>query len=325
MKAEVLNWICCPKCKYILKLENDKIGNNEIKEGKLTCICCNKNYKIHNFIPRFVDDDSYASNFSLEWQKHRFTQLDEYGLKSEKKETSLYTFYKKTGFNNTEFEGKLVLDAGVGAGRFADIAEKAGAIVVGFDLSYSVDAAYQNFHNRRNIHLIQADLLNLPLRANLFDLVYSIGVLSHIPDPKKGFVNLVKVLKNNGKISIWVFDSGNQNSIERIYRKVGSGLRPKIFYRLCNLVIPFFYIWNATKYHQWFWHAILPGFIFHLVPKFSSRKYYKWRVLDTFDFYSANYFAKLTYYDVFSWFRECKLQDITINELPIAISAIKNK
>ena len=51
---------------------------------------------------------------------------------------------EKTGFTPDDLRGKLVLDAGVGAGRYADVISRWGTDVVGVDLSFAVEAAARN-------------------------------------------------------------------------------------------------------------------------------------------------------------------------------------
>jgi SAM-dependent methyltransferase len=38
-----------------------------------------------------------------------------------------------------------------------------------------------------------------------FDVIYSLGVLHHTPDPRQAFLNLVKCLKKEGIISVWLY------------------------------------------------------------------------------------------------------------------------
>jgi uncharacterized protein YbaR (Trm112 family) len=76
------------------------------------------------------------------------------------------------GYSPDLFQGKLVLDAGCGSGRHSYYAAKFGAIVVGIDISKAIDVAYQNNRAYRTSHFIQADLNNLPLRYESFDIVF---------------------------------------------------------------------------------------------------------------------------------------------------------
>src|SRR3989442_9105030 len=49
----------------------------------------------------------------------------------------------------------------------------------------------------------------------------------------------------------------------------------------------------------------------------------KWRVLDTFDWYSAWYQSKHTYEQVFRWFESCGLEDLKVIDQPIAVQGRK--
>lgn len=89
------------------------------------------------------------------------------------------------------FKDKLVLDAGCGSGGYAYYAANYGAEVVAFDLSDAVKATYKNTKNE-HVQVLQADIYHLPLKNELFDYIYCIGVLHHLPKPEKGFRELIK-------------------------------------------------------------------------------------------------------------------------------------
>ena len=93
-----------------------------------------------------------------------------------------------------------ILDAGCGSGRFAEISVVSEANVIAIDYSNAVDACYQNLHKYKNLHIIQADIYNLPFKDNFFDRIYSLGVLQHTPDVKKSFFELVKKTSKGGYI-----------------------------------------------------------------------------------------------------------------------------
>ena len=80
---------------------------------------------------------------------------------------------------------------GCGTGRHAYFAAQYGAReVVALDLSEAVETARDNLAQFDNVHVVQGDLLRPPFRTAAqgggFDLVYSIGVLHHLPDPYAG-------------------------------------------------------------------------------------------------------------------------------------------
>ncbi|HEX4950044.1 MAG TPA: class I SAM-dependent methyltransferase, partial [Blastocatellia bacterium] len=73
-------------------------------------------YPIRNGIPRFVTTDNYAAAFGLQWLKFAQTQLDSYTgapLSEMRLERCL-------GEPLSNLQGKNVLEAGSGAGRFTE-------------------------------------------------------------------------------------------------------------------------------------------------------------------------------------------------------------
>src|SRR5262249_35664152 len=108
-------------------------------------------YPIVREIPRFVTSDHYVGSFSFEWNVHDRTQLDRF----RSDDSSERIFREKTGLTPADVRGKLVLDAGIGAGRFADVLARWGAIVVGVDLSYAVEAANVTFGEMPNVLVCQ--------------------------------------------------------------------------------------------------------------------------------------------------------------------------
>jgi SAM-dependent methyltransferase len=99
-----------------------------------------------------------------------------------------------------------VLDAGCGKGRHLRLAAAFGAReVVGIDLGSAVDVASRNTADLANVHVVQGDLTRPPFRRSRFDIVYSIGVLHHLPEPSAGFRSLAPLLVPDGTLVVWVY------------------------------------------------------------------------------------------------------------------------
>ena len=98
-----------------------------------------------------------------------------------------------------------MIDVGCGFGRHIYQAARHCATVVGVDFSQAIDAAYQNTRHLPNIHLVQADIYALPFAEKSFDIVYSIGVLHHLPDPERGLKRLVPLLRSDGLCFVWLY------------------------------------------------------------------------------------------------------------------------
>jgi len=77
MKIEHLGYLRCPVSKEPLTLSDEVVIAGKIKEGVLETKTGEHRYPIINFIPRFVSQDNYASNYGLEWNIHAKTQYDD--------------------------------------------------------------------------------------------------------------------------------------------------------------------------------------------------------------------------------------------------------
>jgi ubiquinone/menaquinone biosynthesis C-methylase UbiE len=295
-----------------LSLQIKEIDKGEIKEGTLFCKC-GKKYKITKFIPRFVNTDSYVGNFSFEWKIHNKTQIDS----ANKNTLSKNTFIEKTGIDLKHLKNKLVLDVGCGTGRFMEVVHNAGAEIIGIDLSYAVDVAFDNFGLKKTVHIIQADVFNLPFKENTFDIIYSIGVLHHTVDTEKAFKHLPVLLKKNGRISIWVYDfqfpGYGTTRILNFYRKFTPHFPKKLLYALSHYAVLHKRLMKIPKI----------GIYFYKILPIAYHEDDRWAILDTYDMYSPLYQHKHHYDEVYRWFEDCGLKDIKLLKFPVSVTGVK--
>lgn len=299
MKPKLLDFICCPECNDPLLLKNEIYENDEIKEGILVCRNEHK-YKIINFIPRFVEADAYSSSFSYEWTRFSETQLDS----KIGNDLSERQFQRRIDFPLSQIKGKLVLDAGCGMGRYTEVVKKYGGTVIGIDLSYAVNSAFRNIGFAENVHIVQGDILNPPFKKEIFDFIYSFGVLHHTPDAQGAFKCLAGYLKKGGYFSLFVYDSYEKAIVysSNFWRKITVRLPRRLLYYLCFLSVPLYYIYRLP----------LIGNFFKAILVISMRPEWQMRWLDTFDWYSPKYQSKHTHAEVFRWFNQMGFRDIKI-------------
>jgi SAM-dependent methyltransferase len=257
-------------------------------------------------VARFVDSERYVGNFGFEWNLHRRTQLD--GPENDESER---TFRQKTGFTPADLQGRLVLDAGCGMGRFSDVASRWGANVIGVDLSSAVDAAWRNLGDRENVRVAQADIFRLPFADATFDAVFSIGVLHHTPDTRRAFEQLVRLVKPGGRIAIWLYASygGDKWLVSDVLRRWTWRLPRRTLHALAHIAVPKYYVDRLPGV----------GLVSRMLLPVSTHRKAEWRVLDTFDWYSPRYQWKHTYEEVFPWFEAQGLVDIRVLGVPVAL------
>jgi SAM-dependent methyltransferase len=98
--------------------------------------------------------------------------------------------------NDSNLQGKKVLEIGCGPGTDARYICRLGAEYVGGDLT---GVATRLTHSLEIPNIIQFSAEDLPFRTTSFDVVYSWGVLHHTPNTEKSFSEIHRVLKPEGR------------------------------------------------------------------------------------------------------------------------------
>jgi SAM-dependent methyltransferase len=314
MKIDLLELLRCPRCRGKLALAIEKKTLEDVEAGTLSCTNCSSKYPIVRSIPRFVSTDEYVSSFSAQWNWFSRTQLD---ANRKLETTSKDAFRDKTGFENSDLEGRVILEAGCGMGRFLDVVSRArSATVVGFDLSLAVESAYQNVGKRCNVNIVQADIMQPPFASDTFDLIYSIGVLHHTPNPFRAFSALVPLLSHGGRIAIWVYPKYDWTLFSDIYRHATSRMPRSMLLRLGRMMVLAHSIDN-----------ILPPLLrkwLNLAVPISGETNPEARLLDIFDWYSPKYQFKLPTQEVLDWFHKLRLQNVEALNIPVSVKAQRN-
>jgi SAM-dependent methyltransferase len=207
-------------------------------------------------------------------------------------------------------------------GRFAEVATRWGAHVVGIDLSAAANVASRNLIDRSFV-AFQADVFALPFAPESFDFIYSIGVLHHTPDCEKAVKELPQYLKPGGGMAVWLYSGYNKwHRFSDVYRKVTNHMPPRLLHSTLRVCVPCLY-WSDRGLRR------IPlvgppaaGILHHVFPVSRSANP-EIRVLDTFDWYSPKYQSKHTYEQVFRWFESCGMEDLHVGETPIAVRGRK--
>jgi len=240
MKMTLLNYLRCPDCGGKFECRRFREADGEVIEGELKCPNCSVIHPIKRGIPRFLPVGvskktlEGAERFGWEWRK--FSLTVEAGYLGSKELFLDFIVPVEESF----FSSKVILDAGCGLGRFTSLAHQFGAFqVIGIDLGSSVELAYEKTRNLPGVHILQADLHRLPF-GEIFDYIFSIGVLHHLLDPEKGFRSLVKHMKEGAGISIYVYGREDNDLVIRLIdpvRKYVTSRLPKpILYIISHLV-----------------------------------------------------------------------------------------
>jgi len=125
-----------------------------------------------------------------------------------------------------DFKGQQVLEIGLGQGADSEQIIKRGAFWSGLDLtSESVDRVQARLSLRQLPHqsLKQGSVLEIPYEDKMFDIVYSHGVLHHVPDILAAQREIHRVLKSDGELIVMLYARWSLNYLISIsiLRRIG--------------------------------------------------------------------------------------------------------
>jgi SAM-dependent methyltransferase len=248
-------------------------------------------YRIVNGIPRFVDPENYSADFGSQWNMFPKTQLDSFsGI-----DVSEVRLARCMQGNLTSLKGKLVLEAGSGAGRFTEILLKHGAVVHSFDFSNAVEANAKNNGENENLVLVQADIRKIPFIKASYDYVICLGVLQHTPSPEQSINCLWEMVCPGGALVIdhypWKLrivlppPLGEALALYRLINlRLPRKLRFKFVKSLVNFWFPIHWRFKDSAFMQRILRRISPVLFYYPHIKLLDRQmYYEWALLDTHD------------------------------------------
>ena len=314
MKPILLDILRCPNTRERLRIESAEWDGDRVRNGWLISEPSGKRYRVREFIPRFVATSNYADNFGMQWSRFRTTQLDSYSGR----DISARRVWNATRWRPEELAGQWVLDAGCGAGRFAEVALGAGAQVIALDYSSAVNACFLKLQHHPNLHIVQGDIYALPLQRGAFPFVYSLGVLQHTPDVAVAFAALPPMLARPGKLCADFY-----------WRRLRTMLHIKYLLRPITSRMPQEKLFLLLERHilrllrTSLFASRVPGFgrfLKRLVPcadytgiyDLTPKQLEEWALLDTFDMRAPKYDHPQTAQTIRGWFTHAGLKDADV-------------
>ena len=272
LNPELITLLRSPRSKSPMHVEGEE----------LVSIDGGERYPIVRGVPRLAGE-AYVGSFGRQWNRYDVARTEE----------DEATFEAKTGVAPRDLAGKLVLDAGCGGGRYARILGDAGATVLGVDLSSAVEKAADLCGDLPNVQIVQGDLLDPPVAEGAFDMVFSIGVLHHSPDPRRAFAEIARRVKPGGRMAVWLYrkNTAPQEWVNSGVRAVTTRLPARVLEPACVAMgalgsVP---IVNRTL---------------NKLFNFSAHPDWTLRVCDNFDWWAPEYQSHHTLAELSRWFEE---------------------
>jgi SAM-dependent methyltransferase len=250
--ANLLRVLRCPQCGSPLTSASDR----------LTCERCKHVVPVRSGVPRFVDDPSAtAVRFGYMWgaQQHVAEPINT--------PVPYHLHVMRERLGHPTLEG-LILDAGCGEGiDLASLALEPGCEVIGVELSSGgVATSLARARHIDRAHLVQADLLNLPIASAVFDGAYSYGVVHHTPDPARAVSEIARTLKPGAPLLLYVYEDFSDRAwywrlalaIANSVRVVTTRMPPSLLMALCRVLSPIVYVFLTLPSRRFRWARRFP-------------------------------------------------------------------
>ena len=192
--THMIDYLCCPQCKSDL----------EMSKNTLVCFACDATYKIKDGIPILLKDLNSEKKLSLKkWdtfydnlsENERFNQFADMYYNDHF--PGIYDQLNAAKpINNINY-----LEIGCGPFLMGQRISESCTLVIGIDFSFSaLKLAKMMLDKKRNTNylLIQADILDMPIKSNVIDLIYGGGVIEHFKDTQTIIDELYRVLAASG-------------------------------------------------------------------------------------------------------------------------------
>ena len=309
-----LDILKCPICGSSLVASDLEIHHScFIVNGNLNCNNCLSTFPIVNHIPRFCSGISHpAESFGYQWNSFALSQIDTHSNTNE----SYIRLTSETCLSSETVRGNTVLEVGCGAGRFLHTNLTFNpSLLVGLDVTSAVDSVFQHLSPyTENLLLVQADIKSAPFSSNYFDIVYSIGVLHHTPDPYLYFKYSASYVSDQGSLSVSLYENSlahrsTRNTVSLAFYDLLWSLnllRCEVFRALfklfpfwlqilyCKIIIPPLHFINKVPLIRLF-RYLLPSTCYKSLPLSFS-------IVDTMDTYATEIVHQYRAKTLYHWF-----------------------
>ncbi len=329
MKHVLLDYVRCPLDRGDLDLVNESLEQGEIAAGSLRCRDCGKTYPIIDFIPRFVPTNNYADSFLFQRQHHARLQMDKYSGTTIQADT----IRARTGWDERFVAGKTLLECGCGAGPDTQVLLDWGASVTSVDLSGGVDFCRDNNYPNERLNILQASIMNLPLRAESYDIVYCHRVIQHTPNPAATFREIVSYLKPGGTLFLHSYARSPRHLLQWKYwlRPLTIRVNHRLLHRIISIYAPALHpvvgLLDRNRWTRQINFHLLPYRNYQRIfPQLSRQQLIEYGIHDTFDALSPRYDFPSSVTTVESWLAEAGLVNPQFHsKSPICVTAQRPK
>jgi len=324
---EDFQYVVCPDCWGQLSLSQRHKNGEREHQAVLECAACFKGFPIIDRVLRCAvlkEHGRTGSSYGFVWKgfwRGMFDRKNVFGLSFE--DAGSY-FLGSLGLEKSDLKNLKVLDAGTGSGRIPFAIAGWGCDVYAVDVHESLPVIAEQFTQWPRVRFIQADLMKLPFKDQVFDIVWSSGVLMITADPRGAFQTLVKRVKPGGRLFVSLYSKDFHHY--RLFRKLlpfAHRLPPIVNYAIAGLVsIPLYTIFNGTLWMVRRKRSSPPYTWFGYTFEDAEHKSYLSILLNVFDQLVPTFQREYSVPEVLEWFNSSGFHNVTVTER-IGMTAVR--
>jgi ubiquinone/menaquinone biosynthesis C-methylase UbiE/uncharacterized protein YbaR (Trm112 family) len=334
MKDSLLELLRCPRSGGRLHLEAPRREGDEVMDGFVVS-ASGERYPIENGVPNLVVGLDEKTHRTGEQFAFEFLEVGQPTDRDSKHHRDVTLFMAKTGIDPAFYdlpgldfrldqdcrdlgyrpdfsflEGKVVLDAGCGDGRFARLAAPHAKEMILLDLGEQIHQARRDLQGLGSVHYVRCNLLDIPLAPSAVDFAYSIGVIHHTADLPRAFAEIARCVRPGGRLSLWVYppeywgNPAKKAVTLRIRRRLLAMDLPDQVRFIRRFLMPVGRLQLAVARYRPLKYLLAPLFIVN-VPRHEDRNEMEATVID---YYLPEYIETLTDADVRSLFETAGLK-----------------
>jgi ubiquinone/menaquinone biosynthesis C-methylase UbiE len=257
-------------------------------------------------------DWNTVKSFGEEWEK--------FAAFSEAEINAVGDEYFDIAGNEVLNKNSVVLDVGCGSGRWSLYVASRAAFVEAIDPSNAVHQANALTAVCKNVRVSQASVDAIPFPDESFDLVFSLGVLHHIPDTQQGIRQCVKKVKKGGHFLIYLYYSLDQRGflyrllfhLSNVLRHLICRLPGQLKRFVCDVLAVLCYmpfVWISQLLSKTF----LKSYVRYIPLSYYRDKSFNIIRNDSLDRFGTPLEKRFSKAEIQSMLEECGLQEITFS------------
>lgn len=147
--------------------------------------------------------------------------------------------------------GRIGIEVGSGCGYDTYIMAKANPVVklISIDISDGIYKTGRLVSGLGNVMAVKCSALDIAVKGSSLDFAYSFGVLHHTSDPKKGLLEIARVLKKGSPVFLYLYEDHSENAVKYTLLRIVTAVRrlttrmpKKVLYALSWALSPFVFI-----------------------------------------------------------------------------------